>query len=254
MNQIFNSSNWRGEVEKTIKKNVRLQGIIRELKVQLDRFSTKFNLETGEPKEGKLLTKDEAATYQAFVELKLKPEDVKKMSEDYGKLKLIQDERDAEEKYADAADALGFENVPALTRWMTREKLVLEFKDQRVEEEQENGTVKKVLRRMPYVRPAADEKAAPEPLEDYIEREVPEFVDIFKTKPDSEEDGEESEESVSDGIARRASADAERRVRGKSGVRVPATRSARTDTGSSRETRKVTELEQNARLDPMYRM
>lgn len=254
--RIMNSSNWRSELEKTVKKNVRLQGMVRDQKTQLDRFTAKgFNLETGELKDGKLLTKEEAAAYDAFVELKLKPEEVKAMAADYGKLKAKDDERAAEEKFADAAEALGFENIPALTRWLTREKLVLDFKDQRVEEEQDDGSKKKVLKRMPYVRPAEDEKAAFVPLEDYIEEQVPEFVAVFKTKPESDDDEGEVEGGESDELdVSRAARDAEIRVRGKSGVRVPATRSARTDNGGSKDGRKLADLESAARQDPIYRL
>jgi hypothetical protein len=257
LNRIFNSSNWRGEVEKTVKKNTRLQQLVRDQKAQLDKFAAKFNLDTGEPKEGKLLTKDEAVAYQAFVDLKVKPEDLKTVLTEHGKLKAKDDERAAEERFADAAEALGFENVPALTRWLTREKLVLEFKDQRVEDE---DTGKKVLMRMPYVRPAEDEKAVLEPLEEYIEREVPEFLDIFKTKPESDDDEEEGgrEEGGdldTDEMVRRASADAERRVSGKggkSGVRVPATRSARSDNAGTKDSKKLADLEKDSRSSSLY--
>lgn len=263
LSQIFNSSNWRGEVEKTVKKNARLQTLVREMKAQLDKFTAKFDLTTGEPKEGKLLTKDEAAVWVAFTELKLKPEDIKVMAAEHGKLKAKQDERDAEEKFETAAEALGYENVPALTRWLTREKLVLDFKDQRVEEEQDDGSKKKVLKRMPYVRPAEDEKAAFVALEDYIEEQVPEFVAIFKTKPEgdeeSDEEGEGSSELDADELVRRASAEAEGRVRGgngkgKSGVRVPATRSARGDNANTKDSKKLADIEREARSSQMYRV
>jgi hypothetical protein len=46
LNRIFNSSNWRGEVEKTVKKNTRLQQLVRDQKAQLDKFAAKFNLDT----------------------------------------------------------------------------------------------------------------------------------------------------------------------------------------------------------------
>lgn len=258
LQQIFNSANWKGEIEKTVKKNVRLQAIVKDQKASLDKFEAKFNLQTGEPKEGKLLTKEEAVVYAAFVELKLKPEDLKKTLEEHAKLKVKEDEREQEERFTDAAEALGYENVAALTRWLMREKLVLEFKDQRVEELDEDGnkTGKKKLQRMPYVKAAGDDKAAPEPLEDYIEREVPEFVDIFKTKPESDDDeeGKGSEEGDGGGdFIQRAAREAEARVRSKGGVRIPATRSARTDSLGSKNSKTLEELEKTARSDSMYR-
>lgn len=261
LNRIFNSSNWRGEVEKTVKKNVRLSEKLRLQQIVLDKFGAKFNLDTGEPKEGRLLSKDDAAMYDAFVALKVKPEDLVKLVKEHGELKVKDDERQQEEKFGDAAEALGYENVPALTRWLMREKLVLEFKDQRLEEEQEDGTRKKVLKRMPYVKAAGDEKAVPEPLEDYIEREVPEFVDIFKTVPVGDEDEEvggsaEDESNLSDDeLVRRAQADAQKRVaKPQRGVRVPATRSARSDNGSNRDAKQLEKLEKEARSNPIYRV
>jgi actin-related protein len=241
MNRIFNSAN--------------LSEKLRLLQVIVDKLGAKFNLETGEPKEGVLLGKDDAAVWKAFTELKLKPEDIKKMSEEYGKLKAKDNERIQEEEFADAAEALDYENVPALTRWLLREKLVLEFKDQRIEVEQEDGTKKKVLKRMPYVRPANDDKATLSPLEEYIENEVPEFVDIFKTLPEGDdEDGKD--ESGDDGdIVIRAATDAQERVRKqRGGVRVPATRSARMDNGSNKDKRTIEQLEKEARGNSMYRI
>lgn len=254
MNRIFNSSNWRGEVEKTVKKNVRLSEKLRLQQIILDKLGAKFNLETGEPKEGKLLTKDEATQWDAFAGLKMKPEDIKKMSEEHGKLKIKDDERQQEEQFEKAAEALGYENVPALTRWLLREKLVLEFKDQRVEVELSDGTTKKVLQPMPYVRPAGDDKAASSPLEDYIETEVPEFVDIFKTKPEGSE--EEEGEDTGEDIITRAAREATERVRkpARGGVRVPAMKSASKENVGSKDKRTLEDLEKNARVDPMYRI
>lgn len=259
LQQIFNSANWKGEIEKTVKKNVRLQAIVKDQKASLDKFEAKFNLTTGEPKEGKLLTKDEAVAFTAFTELKLKPEELTKLIAEHGKLKAKEAEELQAEQFNDAGEALGYENIPALTRWLLREKLVLEFKDQRVEELDDDGnkTGKKKLQRMPYVRAAGDDKAVPEALEDYIEREVPEFVDIFKTKPESDdEEGDGKGEAADDtgDFITRAAREAEQRVRPKSGVRVPATRSARTDSGGTKDGKKLADLEKEARSDPMYRI
>lgn len=263
LGQIFNSPNWRGEVEKTIKKNVRLTAKVREQQAILDKIGTKFDLTTGAPKEGVLLTKEEEPVWKAFLELKLKPEDIKKMTEEHTKLKAKDDERQQEEQFADASEALGYKNVPALTRWLLREKLVLEFKDQRVEEEQEDGTKKKVLKRMPYVRAAGDDKAAPVPLEDYIEEQVPEFVDIFRTLPKAEGEADEGEESgetdvgdmSTDALIRRAALEAQGRVKGgKGGVKVPAMKSANSESGKSKDAKLLEKMEQDARSNPMYRI
>lgn len=258
VNRIFSSSNWRGEIEKTVRKNVRLQEKLRLQQATLDKIGAKINLDTGEPKEGRLLTKEEAVQYTAFIELKIKPEDLKKVVDEHGKLKEKQAERDAEEQFQTAAEALEFENVPALTRWLTREGLVLEFKDQRVDEEQEDGSVKKVTKKMPYVRPKADDKATVEPLEDYIEREVPEFVSVFRAKPE-EGDGEEEEmssgsESAEDFI-QSASREALGRVgKGKSGTRFPVSRGAGGEPSTSRDRKVLEKMEEDARGSHHYRL
>lgn len=261
LSRIFNSANWRSEVEKTVRKNAKLLSRNKDMQAVLDKIGAKFNLETGEPKEGKLLTKDEAADWTAFQAFQKKPAELKTIVEEHGKFKVKESEQKEEEAFADAAEALEFENVPALTRWLVREKLLLEFKDQRVEDP---DTGKKVLKRMPYVRPKENEKAALEPLEDYIEREVPDFVDTFRKAPESDEDEDEGDnaraedELDTDALVARASAEAEGRV-GKSknkkqGVRIPATRGARSDTQVSRNDKILKKLEDDARGDPLYAM
>jgi hypothetical protein len=250
--KIFSSSNWRSEVEKTVRRNAKLLTRNKELQATVDKFGAKFNLETGEPKEGKLLSKDEAASYDAFVKLGKKPEELTAMVGEFATLKTKETERADEEKYADAADALGFENVPALTRWLKREKLVLEFKDQRVEDEE---TGKKVVQKLPFVRPAGDDKAALEPLDEYIEREVPEFIDIFRVKPAGDEDeggSEGTDRSEEDDIISRAGREANERVRGGRGVRVPATRGADRSPPQARDKKKLEQMEQEARSSQHY--
>jgi hypothetical protein len=250
LQKIFSSSNWRSEVEKTVRRNEKL---LRKLKTQqdvLDRIGAKFNLETGEPKEGKLLTKEEAAAYDAFVKLGKKPEELTVIVKEHGELKIKEDERAEEEKYEDAANALGFENVPALTRWLKREKLHLEFKDQRVEDP---DTGKKVVQKLPFVRPAADDKAALVALDEYIEQEVPEFIDVFKTKPASEEVEEAGgSEGDDEDIVTRAAREASDRVRGGSGVKVPATRSATSQPSRNKDAKKLEQIEQEARSSQQY--
>lgn len=247
--KIFSSANWRGEVEKTVKRNSKLLSRVKELQSVVDRFSAHFNVETGAPKEGKLLTKEQAADYDAFVALGVKPADLKTVVEEHGKLKIQASERAEEEKYVEAAEALGFENVPALTRWLKREKLALEFKEQRVKDEESGKTV---IQKLPFVRPAGDEKAVAEALDEYIEREVPEFVDVFKFRPAADDEeaggGAETEE---DDIVARASREATERVRSSKGVRIPATRAAGNG-GRSRDTKKLEQIEAEARASQQY--
>lgn len=243
--QIFNSSNWKSEVTKTVKKNVKLQELLRETKAQLELAKK------GAPADGaKVLSKEEAAEWDAFKALNLKPTEIKKVTEDHARLLGEEQGRKEEESYGDAAEALDFSNVPAFKRWMKREGLVLEMRDQRVEDEE---TGKKITIKMPFIRPKADEKAQFEPLQEYVEREVPEFVATFQLTPEEAATEETEEIGQTDGLIRQASRDADSRVKSGNGVRVPAMRSGRSDTTPSSRDKKVLEdMENSARANPLY--
>lgn len=237
MTKIFGGSNWRNEVERTVKRNVKLLARNKELATENE------TLKGGGLKEGeRKLTKEEAVIFDAFKALNLKPEEVKVIVEEHKTLKVKEQEHAEEEQYTAAAEALEYENVPALTRWLKREDLHLEFKEEVGRDEEGKKTIKKV----PVVRPKKDDKAALEPLETYLEREVPDFIDTFKTAPaDESEEGLEGD----DDIVERATIEAQRRV---GGVRVPATRSASSSSPASRERRTTQQLEAEAAANPMY--
>src|SRR5262249_23234098 len=130
---------------------------------------------------GRVLTKDEATAYQKFLDRKLTDKDLDKLINEHGKFTAEAAQREEAKGYADAAKALGFENIPAFTRWMGREGLVLTMEKATVRDEEGKKSVVDV----PHVRSKADDKAKPEPLQDYMDREVPEFLDGFRTAPAS---------------------------------------------------------------------
>ncbi len=241
LSKIFSGSNWKSEIEKTVRRNVRLLADKKDLQAQIEALKT-----TGAaPAGGKVLTKEQAADYDAFVALNVKPADLKVVVDEHGKFKVKVQETEDAEKFAAAAKALGFGNVKALTRWLQKEKLVVEFKDTRVDDEE---TGKKVVKKMPYVRPAADEKAQPEPLEEYMDREVPEFVELFRTVAEPE-GGEEESETDEERLVR-ATTEAEERVRG--GVRIAATRPAGAMPAASKDKKTLERIEQENQATGLY--
>jgi hypothetical protein len=245
-------------------KNFKLRRKIEQLRIDIAKLTEVA------PKDGALvLSKEDAAEYQAFKKLNLKSADLATLVDEHGKLKAKDAERSAEELFADAADALGFENVPLFMRTMMREGLHLEFKDERVKDE-ETGKTETV--RVPMVRAKADEKAQLVPLADYLEDEIPELIEALQMAPaaggDEEGDdaaaGERGERGASETFTRTASRiaagdpDARRAAtrsaqRGASnGVRIPVTRNARPSTGASRDAKKEREIFEEKAKNPIY--
>ena len=217
------------------KKLFKLRGKNRELEEQLAK------VQGAAPKDGQvLLSKEDAAEFAAFKKLNLKAADLATIVTEHGEQKTRLAERDAEELYVEVADALGFENLPAFMRYMEREGLHVEFQDAK-EKDEETG--KTVTVRVPMVRDKNDDKAQLEPLPEYLEREVPEFIDAFTNAPT--EEGEEGGSPYSDGaggasayerqLARYGAGDAgARRAAGVAGVTMPVSRNARPSNGASR--------------------
>jgi hypothetical protein len=221
-------------------------------------------LEAQRPKDGTVvLSKEDAAEYDAFKKLNLKAADLQTIVKEHGELKLKVAERDAEELYVDVADAMGFDNLPAFMRFMEREKLHVEFKDV---QERDEDSGKMVTVKVPMVRPKADDKAQLEPLAGYVEREVPEFIDIFQMAPD-EEGGEEDSVAAGeraggrgDSFQRQAQRFGEgdreaRRQAGlspRSGIAMPVTRNARPTSGASRADKQQREALEEKRNNPAY--
>lgn len=220
-------------------------------------------LEAQRPKDGTVvLSKEDAAEYDAFKKLNLKAADLQTIVKEHGELKAKVAERDAEELYVDVADAMGFDNLPAFMRFMEREKLHVEFKDVQ-ERDEESG--KMVTVKVPMVRPKADDKAQLEPLADYVEREVPEFIDIFQMAPD-EEAGEDEPamagertgggDSFQRQLKRFGEGDREARrqagLPSRGGIAMPVTRNARPSSGASRTEKQQRDALDEKRRNPAY--
>ena len=240
-------------------KNFKLRRKLEQLRID------NAKLAEAAPKDGAIvLSKDDAAEYQAFKKLNLKAADVEKVVKEHGELKAKDAERSEEELFADAADALGFENLPLFLRTMTREGLHLEFKDERVKDEE---TGKTELVRVPMVRAKADEKAQLVPLEEYLETELgTEFITAFQVAPDegaADEDDAEEENGLAgvsmagDERVRRSRAANTAGTRGRTsanghGIRIPVTRGARPSTGASREKKQLEKMEEEKRGSGVY--
>lgn len=140
------------------------------------------------PKEGSvILTADQAKEWQALAELKLPVADIKTRLTERDQLSVKDKERTDAEQLAEAGTAIGVTNTKALVKLLKTEGLALEFKDTKVK--QDDNSYK--TERVPFVRKADVKDAAPEPLADYIERELSEFIPALTAEPDA---GEESEE------------------------------------------------------------
>lgn len=242
MAEFYESAKVPEAERKTFHKLAKLRLKNRELREENDRL-----MSTGPKDGGRVLTKDEAAEFDAFKALKLKPADITALVDDHGKLKSKSAERDAEELYVDAADALGFDNLPLFMRTMAREKLHLEFKEERVRDE-ESGKVETV--RVPMVRPMADDKAQLVTLEDYLEENLgAEFIAAFQSEPADQGEGDEEgitagvgTESFTRRVERVSAGDRDaRRTAAKTGVAIPVTRGARPQTGAAKQDKKEKE-------------
>lgn len=110
------------------------------------------------PEGGKILTKDEAAAYDAFVALKLKPEDVQATITERDKLKDELAKKDREAARDAAAKTLGIEGKD-LNPFAGADDLTYEVKEQEVER---NG--KKEKAQVAYVK---DKEGKETPLAEY---------------------------------------------------------------------------------------
>lgn len=238
LERIFSSGNFRSvayqEIRALEQKNNRLLRRNRELRSHVE------ELETAKPADDAVvLAKDDAAEWAAFKKLNVKAADLAATIDEHGKLKAKETERSEEEQHEDAAEALGFENVAAFTRWLNREKLHLEFRDDRIKDEETGRTV---TVKTPIVRSKADEKAALEPLAGYIEREVPDMIVLFESPPIDESDDEDESELATAGadrVPRRQLHHTPRTVSGTNGVRMPVTRNVRPSTGAARSEKAI---------------
>lgn len=196
---------------------------------------------TGKVPEGSVVVKKEDADeLAAFRALKLKPDDIKASVEKLAKLEGENAARANESVHEEAAEALGYPNVAALSKALKREGLHVEMKSVRIDDPDNPG--KKISAMMPHVRKASDEKAALEPLADYIDRELSELVPAFVAEPETtDDDDDESSNNSSTRVAsvpmRRVANPAAKAA----GVQIPVARNAQKPNGPAREAKQQDE-------------
>jgi hypothetical protein len=120
-----------------------------------------------------VLSGDDAKAWPAFKALGVTAEKAKDALKERDELKAQLKERDAKDLIAQAAELVGY-NAKVLTDQVALRKLHLELKDVT---EKIDG--KDVVKKVPHVRPQADEKAALEPLTTYAERELAEYLPLL---------------------------------------------------------------------------
>jgi hypothetical protein len=178
VDKITASKSWRVQMERLVREKVTAEAEVTRLKAAAPK------VEDG----GQILTKAEAEEFAAFKKLNIKPSEVSKLQTDFATLQGKETERTEEEQFAEAAEVLEWKNAPAVTRFLKREGLHLEFKD--VKTKGEDG--KTVVTRTPMVRDKKDDKAALQPLGEYVEEQFPDILDIFTKEPKAKGEGEES--------------------------------------------------------------
>lgn len=132
-------------------------------------------LELELPEEGAVvLTGDDAKAWTAFQELKLKPEEVKAAIAKRDELQKKVETSEREKLYAEAAQAVGYK-PSVLSDLAESKQLHVEMRDVSVEE---NGQT--VTRKVPHVRPRAEEKAQLVPLAQHVEQHLKDYLPSLK--------------------------------------------------------------------------
>lgn len=229
LDEIFASSNYRGRVEQTVRSEYKYRRRAKLAEAELETLKAKL------PKEGEqvVLTKADADELAAFRALG-KVAELTTIKTEHTALSAKKAVEEETNSFAKAGEALDYKNLPAFTRFMVREQLALEFQD--VRREDPDDPAKKVTLRMPFVRPKADEKAKWEPLDEYVEREVPEFIESFSIEPQADDEAEDKSRESSSGVT----------IAATPGVRKGAATSA------VRDKKMLEQMEQSARLSGSY--
>lgn len=194
LDQIFNAKNWRDKVTEEMRNTLKLRRKAAALQKELD------ELKAAAPKDGAVvLAKADHDELVAFRTLNLTPADLTKSLSDLADLRTKDTEREEEKQFGEAGEALGYQNIPALTRFLKRERLALSFKDTRIDDPDNAG--KKLTVKLPFVRAKSDDKAPEVALDEYVQTEVPEFEEIFLTAPESDDDDGRTERTLRSGVS-----------------------------------------------------
>lgn len=127
-------------------------------------------LRDAQPKDGgTILSKEEAKIYADFKALNLTVEQVTKLRDEHRDLTAKVSKADQEKIDHAAADALNLRGE-LLSELLTGRGMKVEMKEAIVPDPKDN--TKTIKQQIPHIRPLADDKATPEPLSAYVEREL----------------------------------------------------------------------------------
>lgn len=130
-----------------------------------------------------------------------KPDDLKRVIEEHGKLSAESAEHAADQLLVDALTAIDVTNIDAGKDLLAGKGLVIEFRKERIREGGKMQTVE-----VPYVRKASEKESEAVPLIDYIEDKHASFVDVLLAEPDDDaEDESERSDAGAGGTQRRRS-------------------------------------------------
>jgi hypothetical protein len=239
MQQMLQGNNVSQREQTLIRDNFKLRRRNAQMREQLESASA------GKVPDGSVVVKKaDADELEKFRALKLTPDVITASMQELTKLKTESAARENEAVHEEAAEALGYPNVAALSKALKREGLHVEMKSVRADDPDNPG--KKISVLMPHVRKASDEKAALEPLADYIDRELSELVPAFVAEPetdDSDDDaGSASSTSQANTITmRRDPKSPAARGSNNNGVSIPVARSAQRPNGPAREAKQTEE-------------
>lgn len=163
-----NGNNAERTIATLINDNRRTRDKLRETKEKAER------LEAGQ-KGATILTGDDAKEYKAFKDLKLPAADIKARIEKATTLEASQAKTDRAAVLKTAAEALGF-NAEVFTDLVESKGLHVELRD---------GMVNDKPVKLPYIRPAADDKAPLLLAKDYVGTNLAGYVPALTTKPTS---------------------------------------------------------------------
>lgn len=240
MQQMLQGNNVSQREQTLIRDNFKLRRRNAQMREQLESASA------GKVPEGSVVVKKaDADELEKFRALKLTPEVITTSMQELTKLKTESAARENEVVHEEAAEALGYPNVAALSKALKREGLHVEMKSQRVDDPDNPG--KKITVSMPHVRKANDEKASLEPLSDYIDREMSELVPAFVAEPETD-DSDDDEGSTSGKqqttqtiTMRRDPKSPAARTSNSNGVSIPVARNAQRPNGPARDAKQVEE-------------
>lgn len=161
-----NGNNAERTIATLINDNRRTRDKLRETKDRAEKLEAQV-------KGATILTGDDAKEYKAFKDLKLPPAEIKTRIEKATTLEATQAKNDRAAILKTAAEALGY-NPDVFTDLVESKGLHVELRD---------GMVNEKPVKLPYIRPAADDKAPLLLAKDYVGTNLAGYVPALTTKP-----------------------------------------------------------------------